>query len=105
MFAVTEKATEMIQDFFKDKEDDPIIRIFLSQGGWAGPSLAMALDEPKDDDEIVKDNGITYLVNKDLYEKAKPINVDFVESAMGSGFSISSGLNMGGGGCGTSCSC
>ena len=33
MFEVTEKANEMIQDFFKDKEDDPIIRIFLSQGG------------------------------------------------------------------------
>ena len=33
MFEVTEKAKEMIQDFFKDKEDDPVIRIFLSQGG------------------------------------------------------------------------
>ena len=63
----------------------------------------MALDEPKDDDEIVKNNGITFLVNKDLLEKAKPINVDFVESAMGSGFSISSALSTGGG-CG-SCSC
>ena len=104
MFEVTEKANEMIQDFFKDKEDDPIIRIFLSQGGWSGPSLAMALDEPKDDDEIVKDNGITYLVNKELYGKAKPINVDFVESAGGAGFTITSGLTAEGGGCG-SCSC
>ena len=64
----------------------------------------MALDEPKDDDEIVKDNGITYLVNKELYDKAKPINVDFAESAKGSGFTITSGLTAEGGGCG-SCSC
>ena len=64
----------------------------------------MALDEPKDDDEIVKNDGITFLVNKDLLEKAKPINVDFVDSAMGSGFSISSALSVGGG-CGSSCSC
>ena len=105
MFEITEKANEMIQDFFKDKEEDPIIRIFLSQGGWSGPSLAMALDEPKDDDEIVKNDGITFLVNKDLLEKAKPINVDFTESAMGSGFSISSALSAGGGGCSSSCSC
>ena len=64
----------------------------------------MALDEPKDDDEIMKNDGITFLVNKELLEKTKPINVDFVESAMGSGFSISSALSFGGG-CGSSCSC
>jgi len=33
MFEVTEKANEMIQEFFKDKEKTPCIRIFLSQGG------------------------------------------------------------------------
>ena len=63
----------------------------------------MALDEPKDDDEIIKNKKISYLINKELLEKAKPINVDFVESAMGSGFSLSSRLQTGGG-CGNSCS-
>lgn len=33
MFEVTEKADEKIQEFFKDKDDKPIIRIFLAQGG------------------------------------------------------------------------
>ena len=103
MFEVTEKANEMIEDFFKNKEGTPYIRIFLSEGGWSGPSLAMALDEPKDDDEVITDNKISYLINKELLEKAKPINVDFVESAMGSGFSLSSGLKTEGG-CGSSCS-
>ena len=105
MFQVTEKANEMVQEFFKDKEELPIIRIFLSQGGWSGPSLGMALDEPKENDEVVKDNGITYLVNKELFEQAKPINVDFTDTAMGAGFSISSNLNSDGGGCSSSCSC
>ncbi|HEX9910379.1 MAG TPA: hypothetical protein VGA86_05815 [Desulfatiglandales bacterium] len=63
----------------------------------------MALDEPKDDDEIVKSNGITYLVNKQLLDQVKPITVDFVESGWGSGFSISSGLKKAEA-CG-SCSC
>jgi iron-sulfur cluster assembly protein len=63
----------------------------------------MALDEPKENDEIIKDNGITYLMEKSLYEKAKPINIDFVESAMGSGFSITSAMSRGTS-CG-SCSC
>lgn len=33
MLQVTEKADEKIQEFFKDKDDNRIIRIFLSQGG------------------------------------------------------------------------
>ncbi len=63
----------------------------------------MALDEPKENDEIIEEDKITYLINKELYEKAQPISVDFVETAMGSGFSFSSALNTGGG-CGTACS-
>lgn len=63
----------------------------------------MALDEPKDNDEIFEEKGIKYLIEKDLLEKVKPINVDFVESAMGSGFSITSSMSKGNS-CG-SCSC
>jgi hypothetical protein len=33
MFEVTEKANEMIEDFFKDKEGTLYVRIFLSEGG------------------------------------------------------------------------
>jgi len=63
----------------------------------------MALDEPKENDEIIEESGIKYLIEKGLYDKIKPINVDFVESAMGSGFAISSALSQGNS-CG-SCSC
>jgi Fe-S cluster assembly iron-binding protein IscA len=64
----------------------------------------MALDEPQENDEAIKDNGITYLIDKELLDQAKPINVDFVESAFGSGFSISSQLSTCGPSCGSSCS-
>jgi Fe-S cluster assembly iron-binding protein IscA len=33
MFEITEKASEMVKDFLKDKEETPSIRIMLSQGG------------------------------------------------------------------------
>ena len=33
MFEVSEKANEMIHEFFKDKDEVAQIRIFLSQGG------------------------------------------------------------------------
>jgi Fe-S cluster assembly iron-binding protein IscA len=63
----------------------------------------MALDEPKVNDEIIKESDITYLIEKDLYDKVKPINIDFTDSAMGSGFSITSNMSKEDS-CG-SCSC
>ncbi|OPY08691.1 MAG: Iron-binding protein IscA [Syntrophaceae bacterium PtaB.Bin095] len=63
----------------------------------------MALDESRDNDEIFKDRGITYLIDKVLLEEVKPVNVDFIESAAGSGFKLTSTL-VAGGGCGGSCS-
>ncbi len=63
----------------------------------------MALDEPKETDETFNEKGITFLVDKTLFEEVKPINVDYVESAMGAGFSLTSNLQRSGGGCGSSC--
>jgi iron-sulfur cluster assembly protein len=104
MLTVTEKANEKITDFLKEQKAPSYIRIFLSEGGCSGPSLGMGLDEPEENDEVIKDNGVTYLINKELLEEVKPINVDFVETERGSGFSISSSLPKGEG-CSSCSSC
>lgn len=52
----------------------------------------MALDEPNENDETFETGGFTYVIEKELLEEAQPIMVDYVTSAMGSGFIISSGL-------------
>ena len=61
----------------------------------------MALDEPKEDDQVFDESGITYIVNKELFEQVKPIQIDFVESDRGSGYRISADLSKVRG----SCSC
>jgi len=66
--------------------------------------LGMALDEPRENDEVFDSDGITYVIDKGLFDQVKPIKVDFVDSAFGSGFSIQSNLAMGAS-CGSSCSC
>lgn len=101
MLQVSEKATEMLKEYFKDREPLPTIRIYLSPGGWSGPSLGMVLDEPLTDDEVFKKDGITYAINKQLYEQVNPIQVDYIETAKGSGYRITSNLQKS---CG-SCSC
>jgi Fe-S cluster assembly iron-binding protein IscA len=63
----------------------------------------LALDEPKRTDEVFDRDGVTFLVDKQLYEKNKPITVDYVEIPGRRGFMIKSALD-GKNGCG-SCSC
>ncbi|HDQ04735.1 MAG TPA: hypothetical protein ENN23_09290 [Deltaproteobacteria bacterium] len=65
----------------------------------------MALDEPKGEDEVFEEKGTKYVIDKEIYNQAKPINVDFVATPQGSGFRLTSSLSPAqGGGCG-SCSC
>lgn len=51
----------------------------------------MALDEPRDTDEVYKVDGFTYVVDKDLLERAKPIKIDFAMS----GFKLDSAIDFG----------
>jgi Fe-S cluster assembly iron-binding protein IscA len=64
----------------------------------------MALDEPLVSDEVIEDKGITFLIDKALFEEAKPINVDFVTTPTGSGFKLTSPITADSAGCGSSCS-
>ncbi|MDT8271553.1 MAG: hypothetical protein RRA35_00025 [Desulfomonilia bacterium] len=52
----------------------------------------MALDEPNENDETFETGGFTFVIEKELLGQAQPIKVDYITSAMGSGFVISSGL-------------
>jgi iron-sulfur cluster assembly protein len=66
----------------------------------------MALDEPKIEDEVFEEKGVKYIIDKDIYNQAKPINIDFVNLPQGSGFKLTSSLSSAeGGSCGSSCSC
>jgi Fe-S cluster assembly iron-binding protein IscA len=63
----------------------------------------MALDGPKEDDEVFKEDGTTFLINKELLEEVSPVTVDFVSTDAGGGFKIVSKLTEKSS-CG-SCSC
>jgi len=66
----------------------------------------MALDEPRDSDQVFDIEGFKYIVDTNFMEKAKPIMVDFSNY----GFKIDCGIDFGasaGGcsGCGSTSNC
>lgn len=102
MFDVTEKAGEMIKGLLEGK-DPQSVRIIMTEGGCSGRSLGMALDAQQAEDEVFTEQGITFIIDKGLFDEVKPISIDFVQSAMGAGFMVKSALTAGGGGgCGSS---
>ena len=101
MISLTEEARKELEAYFEGKEKTPI-RVYLAPGGCSGPRLALALDEPGEDDETSEDNGLTLCINKELAEKVGAV----VESEI----PLPSGGNGGGcssccGGCGSSGGC
>jgi Fe-S cluster assembly iron-binding protein IscA len=43
----------------------------------------MAMDDQKEDDEVLTDRGVTFLVEKRLFERAKPIRIAYTHSTLG----------------------
>ena len=58
----------------------------------------MALDEPNDADQQFAVDGFQFVVNKDFFDRAKPIKIDFHMY----GFKLDSGLQLNSG---SGCAC
>ncbi|MBP7232164.1 MAG: hypothetical protein KBA28_09550 [Syntrophaceae bacterium] len=57
--------------------------------------MGMALDESQEEDVVFTDRGVNFIIDKTLFEEVKPIHVDFIESARGGGFKLTSNLEAG----------
>ena len=105
MLDVTDLAVTKLKEYMDQNNISSAIRVALMQGGWSGPSLGLALDEPKDNDEIVDNNEVKFLVDNDLMKTCGDITVDYTEAGYRSGFAITSTIPVGGGGGCSSGSC
>lgn len=93
MFEVSEEALDKVKQFLKSTEERKPIRILALERDWKIPSLVMALDEEKDDDEVFNKDGVTFLVRKTLFEKAKPIRISYTHSTLGAGYVLKSAFS------------
>jgi len=96
---VTDLAVEKLKEYMEQNNIDSALRVALMQGGWAGPSLGLALDEPKDNDKSFEYDSLKFLVEESLLQSCGVINVEYVDAGPRSGFGITSSNPIGGGGC------
>lgn len=80
MFTLRENARKELESFFHDKPQSPV-RIYLAPGGCSGPRLGLALDEAREDDEVVEQDGFKFCAEKHLWEQIGGVSIDL--SSMG----------------------
>ncbi|MDA3970091.1 MAG: IscA/HesB family protein [Desulfobulbaceae bacterium] len=109
MFEVTPAALSNIKDYLRQQKIDSPIRITLISGGCSGPSLGLAIDDAKDQDDEFDHDGVIFVVERTLFASCGRITVDFIEKSTGGcgdsgGFRVSSEKSLSAGGCSCSCS-
>jgi iron-sulfur cluster assembly protein len=92
MFEVSEEASEKIKQFLEGRDGLQAIRVLMTDGGWRGPYLVMALDEQKEDDEVFTERGVTFVIEKALLDRVKPVRIGYTHSTLASGYTLESEL-------------
>ena len=75
MIEVTDRATQLLQGYFKGKSKSAI-RIYVRLGGCGIRTFGVALEAPQKSDAVFEINGFTFIINRKLLQKVQPIRVD-----------------------------
>ncbi|MDA8194224.1 MAG: iron-sulfur cluster assembly accessory protein [Thermaerobacter sp.] len=103
MVTLTDAAVEKVREFMTSKNrEDLALRIYVSKGGCSGFSYGMALDQPQDVDRLFDFSGIRVVVDPNSAQYLEGVEVDYVNSLMGGGFSIQNPNAVSSCGCGHS---
>jgi iron-sulfur cluster assembly protein len=101
MVTLTNIAAEKVRGFLEGQETAGL-RVGVRGGGCSGFQYALALDEPKDEDQIFDIGGIRVIVDEASLQYVDGSEVDYTESLMGSGFQVNNPNVVASCGCGSS---
>ena len=102
---LTQTATDKVQDFIAEHgvESQAGLRVAVLPGGCSGFQYGLNIeDEPEDDDEIMEIQGVKIFVDPFSAQYLDGVEIDYVTSFMGQGFSFRNPNAAGGCGCGSS---
>jgi iron-sulfur cluster assembly accessory protein len=109
MIDITDAASAKVKEILEEQgKTDHALRLFVRGMSCSGPSYGMALDnEPREDDQVSEIAGIKLLVDPMSAPSLEGAEVDYVDSLMGKGFTVSNpnAAPASGGGCGGGCAC
>jgi iron-sulfur cluster assembly accessory protein len=102
---VTPTAVAEVQKFMVEQgaETGAGLRVAVLPGGCSGFQYGLNIeDEAQDDDDILESNGIRLFVDPFSGQYLDGVEIDYVTTMMGSGFTFKNPNATGGCGCGSS---
>ncbi len=102
---VTSNAVAEVQKFMSEQgaADTAGLRVAVLPGGCSGFQYGLNIeDEPQDDDEILDAEGVRLFVDPFSGQYLDGVEIDYVTTMMGSGFTFKNPNATGGCGCGSS---
>lgn len=89
---ITQEASKELRKFLEKKHDiNKYLRIYVAGFGWGGPSFGIALDEQKDEDEVIKVDDFTFLLDADMVNNFSDFTIDYSNSWLRKGFQVNAG--------------
>jgi iron-sulfur cluster assembly protein len=103
MVTLTPAAVEKVSALIAQKENDQLaLRVYIKSGGCSGFSYGMALDEAKETDHKIEQDGVKIVIDEMSGQYLNGAVIDYVDSMMGAGFKIENPNATSTCGCGSS---
>ena len=102
---VTPTAVNEVRRFMEEQGAAGLagLRVAVLPGGCSGFQYGLNIeDEAQDDDEILESNGVKLFVDPFSGQYLDGVEIDYVTTMMGSGFTFKNPNSSGGCGCGSS---
>ncbi len=104
MITMTSEAVSQLREFLEEQgTPEHALRVFVAPGGCSGLQYGMTIDEGSDEgDEVVETEGVRVLVDSFSAMYLENAEIDYVNSLMGGGFTVSNPNAVAGCACGHS---
>jgi iron-sulfur cluster assembly accessory protein len=102
MITVTDSAVKQLQNILGEQAGGAArgLRLFVETGGCCGMQYGMALDQPKEGDEVVDCSGVQVMIDAFSVQHLRGSTIDFADTPDGAGFRILNPNASDGCGCG-----
>jgi iron-sulfur cluster assembly accessory protein len=101
--SLSERAAKRVSELkIQEQVPDAALRLTVSGGGCSGFQYGMTLDETQDDDDVFETEGVKVMIDMMSAQYVMGSEIDYVDSLMGAGFTVSNPNAVSTCGCGHS---
>jgi Fe-S cluster assembly iron-binding protein IscA len=102
---ITDRARKAVGQALAGQVGPASIRLSLGTGACSWPSFRLTFDQLENDDFVLREDGVDWVIPQDLRDRCGAISIDHVPDGQGERFSITSELPLAATclGCSTAC--